>query len=181
LINRWIEKHRPRGAQGQPWRAARRFALFAAAGELATSFGITGWPEGEAFAAGANGFRDWYDQRGGSEPAEVLRGIEQVRSFIARHGSSRFADWGQPDENVRDRAGFRRKDAQGYSYLFFPDAFRDACASLDPGLVARALAERGMLEPGSHKLSKVVRVPTTKESQRFYVVTSKLVAEEGDT
>jgi hypothetical protein len=38
-----------------------------------------------------------------------------------------------------------------------------------------------MLEPGTHKLSKVVRLPTTKEGRRFYVVTSKLVAEEGDT
>jgi hypothetical protein len=37
-----------------------------------------------------------------------------------------------------------------------------------------------MLEQGSDKLSKVVRLPT-KEPQRFYVVTSKLIAEEGDT
>jgi putative DNA primase/helicase len=110
-----------------------------------------------------------------------LRGITQVRDFIARHGSSRFADWSQPDDSVRDRAGFRRNDAQGCAYLFFPEAFREACAGLDPGLVARALAERGMLEPGSDKLSKVVRLPTTKEGRRFYVVTSKLVAEEGDT
>ena len=162
-------------------RAARRFALFAAAGQLATAFGITGWPEGEALAAGADGLRDWLGQRGGTEPAEVLRGIERVRAFIARHGSNRFADWNQPDENVRDRAGFRRRDGQGRSYLFFPDAFREACDGLDPSVVARALADRGMLEAGSDKLSKHVRVPVTKEPQRFYVVTPKLLAEEGDT
>jgi uncharacterized protein (DUF927 family) len=181
LMGLWIEKHCPRGAQGQVWRGARRFALFAAAGELATRFGITGWPEGEAFSASAAGFRDWHDQRGGSEPAEVLRGIAQARAFIARHGSSRFVSWDQPDGNVRERAGFWRDDPQGRSYLFYPYAFREACAGLDTRIVARALAERGMLEPGSDKLSKLVRLPTTKKPQRFYVVTSKLLDEGGDT
>jgi uncharacterized protein (DUF927 family) len=181
LMDKWIEKHSPKDAQGQVWRAGRRFALFAAAGELATRFGITGWPEGEAFAASADGFRGWHDQRGGSEPAEVLRGIAQVRAFIARHGSSRFLSWDQPDGNVRERAGFWRGDPHGRSYLFYPDAFREACVGLDHGIVARALAERGMLEPGTDKLSKLVRLPATKKPQRFYVVTSKLLDEEGDT
>jgi putative DNA primase/helicase len=181
LMGLWIEKHCPRDAQGQVWRGARRFALFAAAGELATKFGITGWPEREAFAASATGFLGWHDQRGGSEPAEILRGIAQLRAFIARHGSSRFVSWDQPDGNVRERAGFWRDDPQGRSYLFYPDAFREACAGLDTRFVARALAERGMLEPGSDKLSKPVRLPTTKKPQRFYVVTSKLLDEEGDT
>src|SRR5262249_21845826 len=175
LMDLWIEKHCPSDAQGQVRRGARRFALFAAAGELATRFGITGWPEGEAFTASADGFRGWHDQRGGSEPAEVLRGIAQMRGFIARHGSSRFVSWDQPDGNVRERAGFWRDDPQeGRSYLFYPDAFREACAGLDPRIVAGALAERGMLEPGSDKLSKLVRLRTTKKPQRFYVVTSKL-------
>jgi len=175
-MSAWTEKYCPTDAQGQVWRAARRFALFAAAGELATGYGITGWIEGEALAASADGLRDWLGHRGGAEPAEVLRGIEQVRAFIARHGSSRFADWNQPNDNVRDRAGFRRDGA----YLFYPVAFREACAGLDPSLVAKALAERGMLEPGSDKLSKVVRLPITKEPERFYVVRLKLVVEEGD-
>jgi uncharacterized protein (DUF927 family) len=153
IMHLWMEKHCPTNADGQVRRAARRFAVFAAAGQLATTFGITGWPEGEALAAGADGFRGWFGQRGGTEPTEVLRGIEQVRGFIARHGSSRFVDWEKPDDNVRDRAGFRRKDAQGRAYLFYPDAFREACAGLDPGLVARALAERGMLEARPDKLS----------------------------
>jgi putative DNA primase/helicase len=181
LMDLWIEKDCPKDAQGQVWRGARRFALFAAAGELATRFGISGWPEGEAFAASAAGFRDWHDQRGGSEPAEVLRGITQVRAFIARHGSSRFAKAGELDDTVRDRAGFWRDDPQGRSYLFYPDAFGEACAGLDKGIVARALADRGMLEPGSDKLSKAVRLPRTKKPQRFYVVTSKLLDEEGNT
>jgi putative DNA primase/helicase len=138
---------------------AAHFALFAAAGELATKFGITGWPEGEAFAASADGFRVWHNQRGGNEPAEVLRGIAQLRAFIGRHGSSRFLSWDQPDGNVRERAGFWRDDpTQGRSCLFYPDAFREACAGLDPSIVARALADRGMLESGSEKVSDPAHV-----------------------
>jgi putative DNA primase/helicase len=176
-MNLWMENHCPPEAGGQVCRAARRFALFAAAGELATEFGITGWPRGEALVATAASFPHWIDQRGGTEPAEVLRGIQQVRAFIARHGSSRFASWDKPDDNVRDRAGFRRDDAHGHTYLFFPDTFREACAGLDPGHIARALADRGMLEPGSNSPTKHVRLPVTKHPQRFYVVTPRLTAE----
>jgi putative DNA primase/helicase len=37
--------------EGQDKRAAGRFALLALAGELATEYGLTGWPEGEAVKA----------------------------------------------------------------------------------------------------------------------------------
>jgi putative DNA primase/helicase len=37
--------------EGQDKRAAGRFALLALAGELATEYGMTGWPEGEAVKA----------------------------------------------------------------------------------------------------------------------------------
>jgi putative DNA primase/helicase len=180
-MQEWLDKYCPADAEGQVRRAARRFALFAAAGELATAYGITGWPEGEARAATGECFSDWLHQRGGAEPAEVLRGIAQVRAFIARHGASRFASWDAPDENVRDRAGFRRNDPPGgVTFYFFPDAFREACAGLDPQLVAGALAERGMLDRGSDKLSKLVRIPRQGAPIRLYVVTPKLSAEVGD-
>ena len=39
---------------GQVKRAAARFAMLALAGELATSYGVTGWPEGAATAAAAS-------------------------------------------------------------------------------------------------------------------------------
>jgi hypothetical protein len=45
------------GGEGQDKRAAGRFALLALAGEVATEYGITGWPEGEAIKAAAEGFR----------------------------------------------------------------------------------------------------------------------------
>ena len=78
------------GAQGQHKRAAARFALIALAGELATEYGITGWPEGAALKAAAEAFRIWCDTRGqgNDEKRQIL---DQVLSFIERHGDSRFS------------------------------------------------------------------------------------------
>ena len=47
------------GGEGQDKRAAGRFALLALAGEVATEYGITGWPEGAAINAAAEGFKAW--------------------------------------------------------------------------------------------------------------------------
>jgi hypothetical protein len=42
-VNRFIKEHVDPGADGQVERAAKRFGLIAAAGELATELGVTGW------------------------------------------------------------------------------------------------------------------------------------------
>jgi putative DNA primase/helicase len=42
---------------------AERFALVAAAGEMATAAGLTGWPAGQAQAAALTLFRTWLDSR----------------------------------------------------------------------------------------------------------------------
>ncbi len=174
-IENWLARHCPPEADGQVRRAARRFALIAAAGSLATEMGIVPWPPGEADLACAKCFAAWLDQRGGLEPAEIRRGIEQVRAFIERHGASRFAPFKEQETDVRDRAGFYRDSNGRKSYLFFPAAFREACAGLDAGTVARALASRGMLELGNDgKLQKSARIPVTKTIHRFYIVTPAL-------
>ena len=47
----FLTKHVPDGSSDEVSRAAGRFALVGAAGELATEFGVTGWREGEAEGA----------------------------------------------------------------------------------------------------------------------------------
>ena len=47
----------PTGDDGQVKRAAARFALQALAGELATAYGVTPWPTGEAVRAAAFALR----------------------------------------------------------------------------------------------------------------------------
>lgn len=104
----------PDTADGQVQRAGRRFALVAAAGELATRQGLTGWPEGAATDGARACFLAWVNARpagfGSSEQAEALR---QVRAYLEKNGDALFTwlhramDDRRP--NTALRAGFKRE------------------------------------------------------------------------
>ena len=119
LTDKWLSDNAPDDADGQVMRAARRFALVAVTGELASSFGIFPWPDDEANNAAARCFKDWLKQRGGSDSFEVLDGLQNILQFIQRYGNSRFVNIEVPEEKVIDRAGFRRKGIGGeWEYMF---------------------------------------------------------------
>lgn len=101
----------PPGAEGQVQRAVRRFTLAAAAGELATQEGLTGWPEGEATRAALSCLNAWLQSRGGPRNSEQGAMLRQARMFFEAHGEGRFT-WfhrGADDHNSKTlhRAGFR--------------------------------------------------------------------------
>ncbi|MDO9199302.1 DUF927 domain-containing protein [Rhodoferax sp.] len=102
----------PNGAAGQVKRGARRFALVAVSGELATQAGLTGWPEGEATRAAKICFDAWLNSRGGAGSSEIFAMLRQVRRFLETHGEGRFAMWhrGADDRTPKtlQRAGVRR-------------------------------------------------------------------------
>ena len=102
----------PAGASGQVQRVAARFALVAAAGELATDAGLTGWASGEAERGVRACFDAWLAARGGAGNGEVVAMLRQVRRFLETHGEGRFTWWhrGADDHNAKtlQRAGFRR-------------------------------------------------------------------------
>ena len=83
-----------RGLSGQERRAAARFALIAMAGELATEYGITGWPARAATEAAATAFRLWREGRAGPGQSEPRRIVQAVIDFIDKHGDSRFEPLG---------------------------------------------------------------------------------------
>lgn len=102
----------PESAAGQVKRGGRRFALVAAAGEMATAAGLTGWPEGEATRAARACFDAWLQSRGGSGSSEVHAMLRAVRRFLETHGEGRFTMWhrGADDHAPKtlQRAGVRR-------------------------------------------------------------------------
>lgn len=111
----------PAGASGQVKRGARRFALVAAAGEMATAAGLTGWPDGEATQAAKACFDSWINSRGGAGASEVTSMLRQVRSFFEANGDARFPYWHRTGDDHQgktlNRAGLRRVfDAQGNEY-----------------------------------------------------------------
>lgn len=71
----------------------QRFALLAAAGELATYFGVTGWNPGDALAGVRQCFESWLE----THDDEENQMINAVRLVLETHGQTRL----EPD--VRDR------------------------------------------------------------------------------
>jgi putative DNA primase/helicase len=138
------------GEDGQVQSVARRFALFAAAGEMAAHWKILPWPKGEAEKAAIAAFNAWIKQRGGTGAAEKDSAISRVRLFIELHGSSRFTELLKPDpkkpdieaENLNrttiNRAGYRRgvdiiNDLPTkWEFLIFPEVWKsEICKGID--------------------------------------------------
>lgn len=179
----FVKEHCPAGADGQVSRVAARFALVAAAGELATVLGITPWERGEAINAAEACSRAWLEARGEIEPAEVTAGIAQVRQFIERHGEARFAAWGGEDSSrpTINRAGFRKPDSEGgVEYYVLPEVWRsEVCAGFDPGTLARVLAERGLLIPdGDGKPRSRHRLPGSHGPVRCYRLAASILGSD---
>lgn len=133
-------------ADGQERRAAARFALAALVGELATEYEVTGWPEGEAVKAAAEGFSLWRSLRGkGNDERHQVLG--QVSGFLDRHGDGRFsnADYSGDTPTVRDRAGWWRDDAGARTYLFTAEGMREALRGFDFKRGLDLLEEAGVL------------------------------------
>jgi len=111
---KFFDEHLLKGADGQVQSVAAVFALLGFAGELATNYGVTGWPDGEALRAAGACFKRWLNARGSAGAGEDMRAVKQVRSFIALRGSSRFEALdpdpgmqGKPKEQrVINRAGW---------------------------------------------------------------------------
>lgn len=133
------------GGEGQDKRAAGRFALLALAGEVATEYGITGWPEGEAINAATECFKVWQSVRGkGNDERRQI--LEKVSGFIERHGSGRFSDAdAASDTPVRDRAGWWKDAGEGREYLFTSDGMREAVKGFDFNRAIMALIEAGAM------------------------------------
>lgn len=190
IQQQFIEAHCPPFADGQVRRVLARFGLVAAAGELATQFGIVRWQPLEAARAAAKCFSDWLEARGGAEPAEEREALAAVRRFIELHGSSRFEpmgelapkdSFGNPVETrIVDRAGFRRRDkAGGTEYIVLPEVWRsEICKGFDPSLVARTLLKHGILKAGEQgKPQRNVRLPMSSKTYRCYVIASHILGD----
>lgn len=139
---------------GQVMRVAQRFALIAAAGELAVEWGICPWDKGEAYRAAEWAFQKWIERRGGtSVAAEERQGVERFRLFFQTYGDSRFEPLdicGYEGERVvrlhpHQRAGFYEGNGADRCWYLFKESFAAVCGDLDPRMVARALDGAGAL------------------------------------
>lgn len=170
-------------AAGQVQRVARRFALIAGAGELASAIGITGWPEGEAARAAQTCFRDWLRVRGTNRNMEPIAMLKAVRAWIAQHGEARLSKWERGGEShapsTVNRVGWvRGKSDASYTgthvlYLFYPERFEnEICAGFDHRAVLRTLIEMGVAEQDAQGKNPQVRLPDSTRVRMVVVKSS---------
>ncbi|APF03546.1 TPA: DUF927 domain-containing protein [Legionella pneumophila] len=162
---------------GQIIRVARRFALVAVAGELATQYGLTGWNEGESTDAAYKCYRVWLEHFGMEGNKEDRAILAQVRAFFESHGSSRFDNIREPNnERIQNRAGFFYTDDAGFRmYMVLTEVFKkELCQGFEPRTVVRVLINEGWLKPATDGM------PTHKPrikgvgTPRVYVFTNKI-------
>lgn len=180
---------------GQAHRVCERFALKAVAGELATSWELTGWQPGEARAAIVRCFGEWLAARGTSGDTEPKVILDRLREFISRFEDSRFVDIDAREvaldapahrKLVQNRAGWRKRfDGDEREYLIEPQVFkREIFAGFDAASVCRVLAAAGCLqsleEGGKTRYTLHRHLGDTHGRRRVYVITNKLWADDAD-
>jgi putative DNA primase/helicase len=172
-----FQKHAPSGADAQVRRVCDHFGLVAAAGELARELGVVHWRTGAAKEAAQQCFADWLENRGGAEAGEVQAAISQVRLFIEQHGDSRFEPADAASlRPVNNRAGWYKGEGEHREWMIPPETWKaEVALGHDPQLVARVLADRGMMAPGNDDApTRVWKI--RGKSQRGYVVKASILA-----
>ncbi|OYW55215.1 MAG: hypothetical protein B7Y80_09595 [Hyphomicrobium sp. 32-62-53] len=162
IVDRFVQEH-VSGTCGQVHRAARRFGLIAAAGELAISWEILPYVPGRAYAAASRCFEDWL------ETSDVERAIDALRKFIALHGDSRFQVFYEPPGRVvYNRAGFRDGDV----FLIYPTIWNEEIfPGFDVRVVNAELVKRRVLTvDGAGKPQVGQRLPGSTKVTRMYEV-----------
>lgn len=161
-------------ADPQVQRAATRFALIAAAGDIATKAGITQWPDGESISAALTCFKVWRENWTPNGSRENEKAIEQVRAFIQEH-ASRFED-GDNTGTVHNRAGFMGDG--GREYWTYPTTFNnEVCNGLNSTTVIRALRSGGFLNIDKDEKPQARRTPDGVKRQRFYVINDSILGD----
>lgn len=112
LVERYRLDMVPEAASEQVRRVGRRFAVVAAAGELSSLAGITGWPEGEAAWAVRQCFNAWLAARGHMDNGEDAAMLRQVQAWLEKNGDALFTFTHRAMDDHRGntplRAGFKR-------------------------------------------------------------------------
>ena len=195
LIAAFLVKARKRDDSGQAERAAVRFALFAAAGELACAFGVVPWAPGAAAQAALGLYERWANSFGRSAPREEREILSRIRAAILSE-RSRFSPLG--DDDTSDTAlpspggrdgearsltslGYRWVRGDEVRYCFHVAGWAEKTAGFNPRDAARMIADAGFLETDAdqRRLQKSVKV--RGELQRLYCVKNSILeADLGD-
>ena len=152
---------------GQARRVAKRFALAAAALELAAP--VTGLPVGVGMAGVKQCFDEWLEANGAGKH-EDRRIIEQAAAFMDVYAlSMRFSDWSSPTVN-QNHAGYRKQEGHITEYWLIPVVFEEEiCQNFDKLKVCEVLhTEQWLKKPNNGRWQHQRKYNGV--SARFYVL-----------
>ena len=181
-IKRIAAELTPQGAGNQVGRAINRFALVAAAGELATRLGVTGWPEGEALRAVRVCLKAWLAERGHLGNHEDAAILAQVRKFVTANQYSRFADWFDTNHRPANMVGYRKVESDGVSFFVLPPGWAEITKGRDPKRAALLCLEAGYLLTGKDRkrLQRQARLPGMGAKAWVYLLTERVLADDAE-
>lgn len=141
-VSAWLDAL-PSAPDGQIQRVARRFAIIAVAGRLATAMKLTGWGETDAVDAAHAAFIDWYERRFGDKRDAVDSVAKRLKAFLDAELSS-LQHLNALQVSDTDVQGWR-DDTRAYLTAatwskLYPDA--------EGATAAKALLDMQMLVPG---------------------------------
>lgn len=163
------------GGEAFDGRAAGAFALIAAAGEMASAWGVLPYAAGDVLDAVRSVFAVWRRERGGGSP-EDRKAIEGVRAFLDKHSDTRFDPRvDSTDHPARERAGWWEdvpEEGHGARVFYFPkDSLADAVPGMDARRIAQALERKGWIHAhDTGRLTKSVRVRGMGGTHNLYAV-----------
>ncbi|MFQ1647702.1 DUF927 domain-containing protein [Aeromonas veronii] len=182
-IQRLAAELTPKGAGNQVGRAINRFALVAAAGELATRLGVTGWPEGEAMRAVRVCLKAWLAERGHLGNKEDAATLAQIRAFMRAHQYTRFVDVSDPNHRPANVVGYRRNPRHGtddeLEFWVDPSGWVEITSGRDAKKAAKLSAKAGYLLGGEGRYQLLRPLPTGKRA-RVYVLTDLVLADDAE-
>ena len=178
LVNDFMSNYSDLAPQAH--RVAKRFAIVAAAGEMATLAAITGWQAGQATTAVMTCLDNWLDNYGRDGEHEQRQIIEHIKAFIEQHGSSRF----QPchihmhqdfETKITNRAGYHNYDTG--EYYFSTSTFDEVCSPFNKSKVLQVLDEARLLNvTESDRKTCRVSLPFKKNRTRVYAIKNEILS-----
>ncbi|OXL24650.1 DUF927 domain-containing protein [Psychrobacter sp. DAB_AL32B] len=169
----------------QPHRVAKRFALVAAAGEMATLAGITGWQEGQATSAVKVCLHNWLDNYGRDSEHEDRQIINNVKAFIEKHGSSRFQPCYEKrsavfEDKISNRSGYHNRDTNEF-YFYTSNFEKDVCSPFSKRKVLQVLMNAELLDTSKNEPGRMAyKLPQSciKHRPRVYVIKGDILSYE---
>jgi uncharacterized protein (DUF927 family) len=175
----------PSHADGQDNRVFDFFFTIGFAGELATEFGITGWPADEATSIAVEIFQHWIEEKGGFGNQEEKMLLRSLRCFFQKHQYSRFVlldDYDNAEQRFASEViGYRKNTQNGTVFYAYPERFKEAIRleiTADINDVLKLAETLGMIERTDKKhFTKMSRIKN--RNIRMLVFNSKVLVDEG--